>query len=89
MSPPLAESGVEQAALGWLGSLGYGVLFGPEIAPGQPAAEREDYGQVVLGRRLRQALQRLNPQVPSDALEEATLTVLEQAEVLCSDIAVA
>ena len=34
-------------------------------------AERENYGQVVIERRLRQALQRLNPAVPSDALEEA------------------
>jgi len=66
-----SESVVEQAALAWLESIGYLILFGPEIAPGMPAAERENYGQVVLERRLRQALERLNPQVPSDALEEA------------------
>jgi type I restriction enzyme R subunit len=36
-----------------------------------PAAEREHYGQVVLERRLRDALAHLNSQVPSDALEEA------------------
>jgi type I restriction enzyme R subunit len=36
-----------------------------------PAAEREHYGQVVLEGRLRDALARLNPQVPPDALEEA------------------
>ena len=65
------ESVVEQAALAWLEGLGYRVLHGPDIAPGEPAAEREDYGQVVLDDRLRQALQRLNPQVPPDALEEA------------------
>ena len=65
------ESTVEQAALAWFEALGYTILSGPEIAPGEPAAEREDYGQVVLERRLLQALQRLNPQVPSDALEEA------------------
>jgi len=65
------ESTVEQAALSWLESLGYRILSGPEIAPGELQAERDNYGQVVLERRLRQALQRLNPQVPSDALEEA------------------
>jgi len=65
------ESVVEQAALAWLESIGYLIVSGPEIAPGETAAEREDYGQVVLERRLRQALQRLNPQVPPDALEEA------------------
>jgi type I restriction enzyme R subunit len=66
-----AESVVEQAALAWLESLGYTILHGPEIAPGEPFAEREDYGQVVLERRLRQALQWLNPQAPPDALDEA------------------
>ncbi|MDD4540208.1 MAG: type I restriction endonuclease subunit R, partial [Lentisphaeria bacterium] len=65
------ESIVEQATLAWLEALGYQILSGPDIAPGEIAAERENYGQVVLERRLRQALQRLNRQVPSDALDEA------------------
>ncbi|MGH2569039.1 MAG: type I restriction endonuclease, partial [Bacteroidota bacterium] len=65
------ESVVEQAALAWLGSLGYTILSGLEIAPGELQAERDDYRQVVLETRLRQALQRLNPQVPSDAIQEA------------------
>lgn len=47
------ESVVEEAALAWLHDLGYTVLFGPEIAPGEPRAERDDYGEVVLERRLR------------------------------------
>lgn len=67
----LTESDIESAALTWLENLGYQILFGPEIAPGMPAAERENYGQVVLERRLRQVLERLNPDVPPDALEEA------------------
>lgn len=71
MSDRFNESVVEQAALAWLESLGYTILSGPEIAPGESEAEREDYEQVVLERRLRQALQSLNPQVPVDALEEA------------------
>lgn len=69
--PNFTESVVEQAALAWLESMGYQIVSGPEIAPGEASAERENYGQVVLESRLRQALQRLNPQVPSDALEEA------------------
>ncbi|MCL6582688.1 MAG: type I restriction endonuclease subunit R [bacterium] len=67
----LTESEIESAALSWLSGLGYQTLFGPDIAPDMPAAEREHYGQVVLERRLRDALARLNPQVPADALEEA------------------
>jgi type I restriction enzyme R subunit len=71
MQMTFTESIIEQAALAWLESMGYSVLSGLEIAPGEMQAERENYGQVVLEHRLRQALQRLNPQIPSDALEEA------------------
>ena len=39
MSARFAESVVEDAALGWLGELKYSVLHGPEIAPGELAAE--------------------------------------------------
>ena len=70
-TPAFTESVVEQASLAWLESLDYTILSGLEIAPGEIQAERENYGQVILERRLRQALQRLNPQVPADALEEA------------------
>ena len=52
------ESVVEQAALAWLESVGWQVRNGAEIAPGEPAAERDDYGQVVLAQRLRDALAR-------------------------------
>ncbi len=44
---------------------------GAEIAPGEPAAERDDYGQVVLALRLRDALARLNPALPAEALDDA------------------
>jgi hypothetical protein len=67
----LTESDIESAALKWLADMGYIILSGLEIAPGEAMAERDDYGQVCLSRRLRQALQRLNPRVPPDALEEA------------------
>ena len=53
---PINESVVEQAALAWLESLGYAILYGPEIAPGETSPERDHYGQVVLERRLWQAL---------------------------------
>ncbi len=65
------ESTVESAALGWLESLGWAVKHGAEIAPGELSAEREDYGQVVLEQRLRDALGRLNPDLPPEALQEA------------------
>ncbi|MEJ7810678.1 MAG: type I restriction endonuclease subunit R [Gemmatimonadaceae bacterium] len=74
MTPaPFTESVVEQAALAWLESLDYAVLSGPMIAAGQPGAERTDpgYRDVRLERRLRQALAKLNPALPAEALEDA------------------
>src|SRR5690606_16169235 len=73
MGGRLSESDVEDAALHWLEGLGYTVLHGPDIAAGQPAAERTDpnYRDVILERRLREALARLNPELPAEALEEA------------------
>jgi type I restriction enzyme R subunit len=67
------ESIVEDAALAWLEGLGYAVLHGPEIAAGEPAAERSDqnYRDVVLEGRLRQALKQFNPVLPAEALEDA------------------
>ena len=67
----LSESTVEAVALDWLASLGWAVLHGPDIAPDMLAAERADYGVVVLANRLRAALARLNPDLPDDALEDA------------------
>src|SRR3989337_1408363 len=67
----ITESTIEEAALAWLESLGYTVKYGPEIAPGEIAAERTDYGQVVIEDRLRQALVQLNPQLPAESVEDA------------------
>ena len=67
----LTESDVEQAALGWLEGLGWQVAHGPDIAPDTPNAERTGFGQVVLERRLQDALVELNPGLPEDALEDA------------------
>ena len=72
----LNESIVEDAALEWFGELGYAVAHGPQIAPGEPAAERESFGDVVMVERLRAALRRLNGAIPKEALEEALRKVL-------------
>jgi len=40
----LTESTVEDAALEWFGELGYAVGHSPQLAPGEPAAERARLG---------------------------------------------
>ena len=73
MGAHLVESVVEEAALAWLAGSGFAVAHGPEIAVGQPGAERTDptYRDVVLEWRLREALVRLNPDLPQEALDDA------------------
>ncbi|MFM9959840.1 MAG: type I restriction endonuclease subunit R, partial [Planctomycetaceae bacterium] len=72
----LNEATVEDAALSWYDELGYAVASGPDIAPGEAAAERQSFGDVVLVGRLRDAIDRLNPKIPAEARDEAFRKVL-------------
>jgi type I restriction enzyme R subunit len=66
----LNESIVEEAALEWFGELGYAVGHGPHLAPGEPAAERDSFSEVVLAGRLREAIRRpadAGPPIPEEA----------------------
>src|SRR5690242_15818143 len=90
--PSFQESVVEDAALAWLEALGYAVLPGPEIAAGEPGAERTDagYRDVFLEGRLRAALGTLNPGLPAEAAEDVyrkllrvdALSLLERTRVV-------
>ena len=75
----LNESIVEDAALEWFGELGYALAHGPDLAPGEAAAERNSFGEVVLVGRLREAIRRLNPAIPDEAREEALRKLLRVA----------
>ena len=72
----MTESDVEDAALGWFEELGYTPVHGPDIGPEEDAAERDTWDQVVLVGRLREAVARLNPDIPEDAREDAVRRVL-------------
>ncbi|MFN5050906.1 MAG: type I restriction endonuclease subunit R [Planctomyces sp.] len=72
----LNESIVENAALEWFSDLGYAIGTGPDIAPGEPAAERSSFSDVILMSRLQDAIRRLNPQIPPEAQEEALRKVV-------------
>ena len=67
----ITEDTIEQVALEWLEASGWQVAHGPDIAPDMSAAERGSYDEVVLADRLRNALARLNPELPEDTLEDA------------------
>ena len=66
----LNESIVEEAALKWFEILGYSIGHGPHLALGEPAAERNSFGELVLAGRLREAIRKLNRAIPEEAREK-------------------
>lgn len=73
----IAESHVEEAALAWLGELGYGVANGLDIGPDGSTPERASYGDVILAARLKEAIARLNPHLKADTREEVFRKLLQ------------
>lgn len=71
MAQPFSESTVEEAALELFSALGYTIVHGPLIAPGELLAERTEYSEVLLLGRLKEALARINPKIPADAIADA------------------
>jgi type I restriction enzyme R subunit len=61
----ITEDQLEQECLTWFREIGYQIKHGTDIAPEASQAERSDFRQVILQSRLRDALYKLNPDVPS------------------------
>ncbi len=70
------EDELERWVLEILSELGWTHVYGPDIAPGEPGAERRDYRDVVLTGRLSSAVAKLNPQLPPDAVADVVSTAL-------------
>ena len=73
----MTEDQLEQETLSWLAEVGYRPVHGPTIAPEGEHPERSSYQQVLLPGRLREAIDRLNPQIPGTAREDALRQVLD------------
>ena len=73
----MTEDQLEQETLVWLGEVGYKHLHGPAIAPDSENPERANYQQVLLPFRLREAIHRLNPGLPTVAKEDALKQVMD------------
>lgn len=65
------EALLEEAAIEILGELGYDYRFGPDISHDGDSPEREDYKDVILKNRVKDALFRINKDIPREALEDA------------------
>ncbi|WP_194318009.1 type I restriction endonuclease subunit R [Listeria innocua] len=65
------EAMLEEAAIEILESLGYDYAFGPEISLGGDYEERKDYREVILSHRVKDALFKINRDIPREALDDA------------------
>ena len=73
----MTEDQLEQETLAWLRDVGYTHLYGPNIAHDGTKPERANYRQVQLTFRLREAIHRLNPDIPTAAREDALKQVID------------
>lgn len=80
----LYESEIEQIALDLLrDENGYDVRFGPDLAEG--AGKERDYHEVVLSARLRSAIDRINPNIPTGARDDTFKKVMRSAALTVID----
>ena len=70
MPTRVTESDVEKLFLDILSEIGYSVKYGPDISPGGNEQERE-YSYPILSNRLKESLQLINPEIPTEAIDEA------------------
>ena len=61
---------MEEAALGWFREIGYLVIGGADMQPGENSL-RETHKEILFPTTLREALSRLNPELPAEAIDDA------------------
>ncbi len=80
MSNLITEDEIEKIALDVLSNhLGYETLFGPDII--ECDTPERTHAEVVLSRRLQDAIDRINPHIPAEAKEEAYKKVMRAASI--------
>ena len=73
----MTEDQLEQETLGWLQDVGYDHLYGPDIAHDAANPARANYQQVHLPLRLREAVNKLNPGIPTAVRDDAIKQMLD------------
>lgn len=71
----ITEGVVEEACLGYFQALGYHTVPGPVIGPDGVAPERSSWDDVVLEGRLRDAIARINRELPAGVVDQAVARV--------------
>lgn len=71
------EDQLEQLCLDWFRDNKWEVEYGPDIAPDSDKPERRDYHEIILKRYLQESLEKINPHLPFNAIEQAIALVLK------------
>lgn len=67
----------EQPVIDWLKELGYDYEFGPDLAPGGSFMERDSFREVILDKRLKRSIRRINPTISDKTINEAVTKIIE------------
>lgn len=71
------EQLLENNCLAWFEQAGWDVVYGPDIAPDSDKPARESYNQVVLKDVLTASVNRINPHLPEECVEQVLSAVLK------------
>ena len=71
------EQLLENNCLAWFEQAGWDVVYGPDIAPDSSEPARENYNQVVLKDVLTASINRINPHLPEECIEQVLSAVLK------------
>ena len=79
----MTEKELEQQCIDWFKEIGWNYHLGYEIAPNTDNSKRTDYRQVALGEYLSESLERINPDIPKENINEiiTKLTRLDASSV--------
>lgn len=72
----MTESQLENNIIKILETKGYKHIYGPNIAPDSKNPERETFEDVILKERLTKAIDKLNPDIPTEAKQQAIKQIL-------------
>ena len=65
------ETQLEEIGLNWFSENGWQAVHGPDIAPDSDTPQRSSYNEVLLEQPLREAIQRINPHLKRQEVDEA------------------
>lgn len=73
---PITENIIEESAIGILQSQGWDYANGRDISPEGLFCERDNFNQIILINRLRNAVAKINPHIPANVQEAVIQKIL-------------